>query len=109
MEGISDGMAVDHCYYCALLYPELDACPKCENRFRYQPAQMRDATTVEGEIATAITAFRDAPSLLSARALLELWHHVGEDIEPMLVQAKIQIEDLRWHFERSNADESDTQ
>tara|TARA_R110002096_G_scaffold250980_2_gene443593 strand:- start:2213 stop:2536 length:324 start_codon:yes stop_codon:yes gene_type:complete len=102
MEGISDGMAVDHCYYCALLYPELDACPKCENRFRYRPAQMRDATTVEGEIATTIAAFRNEPSLVSATALLELWHAVEEQIEPMLAQERIDIADLRWHFEHPN-------
>ncbi len=105
MEGISDGMAVDHCYYCALLFPQLEPCPKCQNRFRYRPATLRNAAEVEREIASAITSFRDAPSVTSATGLLKLWHEFGEQALPMLARATIRIEELREHFERAGDEE----
>jgi hypothetical protein len=107
MEGISDGMAVDHCYYCALLFPELDACPQCGNRFRYQPARMQNAATVESEIASAITVYLNAPSTTTATELLKLWHEVGEQADSLLAREHISIAQLQVHFDAPSGHRSD--
>ncbi len=95
MEGISDGRAVDRCYFCDLLYPGLAECPVCGNRLRYIPAHMVDAEETVIKIAECITAFRDRPSLPSAKALLELMFEAGE---PVLELGQEDLNALRYYF-----------
>ena len=49
MEGISDGRALDRCFYCALLFPDVESCPRCGNRLRYQPARMAPSQSLQAE------------------------------------------------------------
>ena len=74
MEGIRDGRAVDTCFYCALLYSELDSCPKCKKRLRYDPASMMNAEELEERGQNLLDAFRKAPGPGEAEAVLRLLH-----------------------------------
>lgn len=99
MEGIADGMAVDDCFYCTILYPSLDDCPKCGNRFRYRPAQMRSSDCIEPAISSAIAAFSSAPSTQSAAALLTLWHELDEEAASFAIAERVALGELRAHFD----------
>jgi hypothetical protein len=79
MEGIQDGRAVDSCFFCALLYPELDTCSRCGKRLRYLPARMMSAEELQVRCAALVAAFRAAPSPEKAQALLLLLHQFGDE------------------------------
>ncbi len=103
MEGISDGMAVDDCFYCALLYPNLSDCLRCGKRFKYRPARMRSSARLEDVLDDVIADFQESPGPRSATALLELWHELGEEAERFAIDSRVAIEQLRAHFDAPNA------
>jgi len=58
MEGIFDGRAADDCFVCGLLWPELEACPRCERRMRWLSAELADDLGVMTRIARAWDSWR---------------------------------------------------
>ncbi len=95
MEGIVDGRAVDRCYFCELLYPGLASCPLCGNRLHYLPAHMEDVEETVIKIAECRAAFRERPSLESAKELLERMHEMGE---PSSALEREDLDALRHYF-----------
>jgi hypothetical protein len=79
MESIRDGQARDRCFYCALLYPELEACPQCGNRLHYQPASMSEDWLTRSD--ALVKQFQADPSASHAEAVLRLWHQYADDTE----------------------------
>ena len=60
MEGIVDGCAVDDCFWCALLYPEQDECPRCSKRMRYVAASLMDDVTLAAVLEQQLVAYQTA-------------------------------------------------
>ena len=98
MEGIRDGLAVDHCFYCDLLYPDLPSCPRCGSRLRYQSARMANAEEIETEIAELVARYQAAPSLAHATALLTFVHEIGEDAAEQVEATGLRFASLRPFF-----------
>lgn len=105
MEGISDGRAVDSCFYCALLYPDLEPCPLCKNRLRYQSARMWDAPRSERAFADAVARYRSLPCAETATNLLILWHDLGDEATLLAAATGIRAKDLLRHFPGSKSQE----
>lgn len=79
MEGISDGFALDSCFYCALLYPEFDSCSLCGQKMRYAHAEMLNSAELSSRVNALQTLFQSTPSQDQASALLRFLHRFGED------------------------------
>lgn len=79
MEGICDGRPVDRCFYCALLYPELELCPHCQNRLHYEPASMMSPDQWQERCDSLVKHFQANPSRQSAEALLRLLHSYADE------------------------------
>ncbi|MCP4448087.1 MAG: hypothetical protein GY811_22540 [Myxococcales bacterium] len=109
MEGISDGRAVDSCYFCALLYPDLEPCPECQNRFHYRPARMLEADSAERELMAAIARYQQAPNIETTTQLLTLWHEVGELAVTILASANVHLCELRKHFTQQSVPELESE
>jgi hypothetical protein len=78
MEGIVDGGAIDSCFYCKLLYPELEPCPRCGNRLRYRSASMGTDSSPEEQVSALLKVFQLARTGANAVALLQLMHRHPE-------------------------------
>ncbi len=80
MEGIRDGQAVDSCFYCALLYPKLAECPRCEKRLHYRSASMAPTLSPEEQCEELVKLFQEDSSRQNAVLLLELLHQYPEEL-----------------------------
>lgn len=60
MEGIVDGRAVDDCFWCGLLHPGRDECPRCDRRMRYVAAAMMDDVALAESLAQKVAAYHAA-------------------------------------------------
>lgn len=99
MEGIRDGQATDSCFYCALLYPEIEPCPLCGNKLRYEPAAMQSSAELEEELSEHVERFAAEPDLRVAEALLRLWHRHGEEAGLFLEKSDVSLHRLRTAFD----------
>ena len=74
MEGIFDGRAVDSCFYCLLLYPGQEDCPRCHSRMRYAAAAMMSDADLADALNQSIERYRSPVDSRPARvtALLDL-------------------------------------
>ncbi len=79
MEGISDGIAVDDCFYCSLLHTELEACPLCGNSMRYQHAALLNTPDIETQVDALQRDYQISPSLAHAKLLLLFLHRFGHE------------------------------
>ena len=79
MEGISDGIAVDDCFYCSLLHTQLEACPLCGNSMRYQHAALLSSADIETQVDTLQRDYQLSPSQVLAKVLLSFLHRFGHE------------------------------
>jgi hypothetical protein len=93
MEGIRDGRAIDHCFYCALLYPDLPECPRCQGKLRYEPAIMMDAREAQEKLGQLWHALGRAPNPELAEQILVLVHQLED--EPLTAVTEAQLAQLR--------------
>lgn len=103
MEGISDGLAVDSCYYCALLHPELNSgprpCPECGNRLRYLVAEMLSSAELEVRLDALVRRFHDCPGRDTARDLLRFLHRFGDEaVELVTTRNRTSLAELGRSF-----------
>ncbi len=99
MEGIADGRAVDTCFYCALLYPQLPLCPCCDNRMHFQRARMQSSESLAQEIDQRIQAFLREQTVAHATELLQLLHDGEEEaIDYFEEQSSVSLLQLRRLF-----------
>lgn len=91
---------MDSCFHCALLYPDLDSCPKCSKRVRYQPASMMNAEELEERFRALLDSFARCSGPSEAEALLRLLHQYSDEISLHPGQAGCPtIEALRLAYE----------
>ncbi len=101
MEGIRDGEAVDNCFLCALIFPDLyaDDCPRCRRRMRYSPAEHLDGPATDAVVGNAIEAYRDA---LTSRdrliELLALLHRLQPQSLEVLERSPLTLDELRFAY-----------
>ena len=101
MEGIVDGGAIDTCFYCDLLYPEIEACPRCGNRLRYRSASMAESPAPEEQIEVLVKAFREARSEANAILLLQLMHQHPEAVTGAIGDDQSLMDELRAAFQQT--------
>ena len=102
MEGIRDGRAVDRCFYCALLYPNLKSCPRCGNRLHYQPASMTPSQPVHVGWSAVLKQFQENATQEHAQLLLEFLFQNQDELDVTLGSPEHpSLDELRSFFDAS--------
>ena len=104
MEGIRDGRAVDRCFYCALLYPELELCPRCGNRLHYRPARMAPSQSLQESWSELVKRFQAGATREHAQEVLEFYFENHAELDFTLDSpGSPSLEELRQSFGRIKA------
>jgi len=92
LEGIRDGRALDNCFVCGLLFPDIGECPRCGCRMHYVPAESVD---IESVVSECLARYSTDPKAMLEELLTTLHSYAPHSLDLLEAAGGPTLDELR--------------